>query len=191
MESDAEPRAELEAAIAKVSRQIEIEETSSNLVPIGPSGRPALIAGLRAELSDLEGTLAGLAPGPPAEADGPADQPTDDLPPQTPVTQGRGVLIALRGSSAGKLPGFDPVVLGVLLLSLGAIGAVLSAAVALAHFVFGAPLYEDRWAHRPMTDPDALGALAAILVASSFIAGVGVAILRVARRGDTPTDLVR
>lgn len=191
MESDGELRAELEAAIAKVSRQIEIEQTSSDFVAGGPSGRPALIEGLRAELSDLKDALARLAPGQPAGAGGPADQPDDDLPPETPPAGGRGILIALRGSSAGKLPGFDPVVVGVLLLILGAVGAVLSATVALAHFVFGAPLYEGRASHRLMTDPDVLGALAAILVASSMMAGFGVSILRVARRGDTATDLVR
>src|ERR1700683_1931979 len=103
MESEGELRAELEAAIAKGSRQIEIEETSSNLVPSGPSGRPALIPALRAALSRLRRALAARAPRRPAKPNGPTDQPTDDLPPETPVTQGRGVLIALRGSSAGKL----------------------------------------------------------------------------------------
>jgi hypothetical protein len=95
------------------------------------------------------------------------------------------VLIAMRGRSV------DPVVLGRFLLILGSLGVVSSAAVALAHFVFGMPVYEGRQAQRLMSDQEALGFLAAFASAFGFVAALGIVVLRDASRRDATNELVK
>ena len=184
MESNDRLRAELEAAITKVSRQIEIESGSRNLAAVGPSSRPALVEALQAELSDLKSALSGLGgSGPPAyDGGGRAGQSDEGTSPETTETHGGGVMIALRRSSAGEMPQFDPALLGRLLVFLGAVGAAISVVLAAVHFILGAPLYEGRASPRVMSDPETLEALAAILGGSAIAAGLGAIILRDASR---------
>ena len=184
MESDAELRAELRAAIAKVSRQIEIQAGSVNFLASGPSSGPALVEALKAELSQLEEALAGLEPGaqpaepaPPTPLDSDLSAPAD--------TNRRGVLIALKARS------IEPVVVGRFLLFVGSLGVAGAAAAALAHFGFGMPVYEGRQAQRLMRDPEVLEVLAAFACAFGVAAALGLVALRDARRRDATNDLVR
>ena len=61
MESDAELRRELQAAIANVRRQIDVQSGANNYNGIGfPSGRVVALRELEDELAQLEEALAGL-----------------------------------------------------------------------------------------------------------------------------------
>jgi hypothetical protein len=180
MESDEELRAELKAAIAKVTHQIDIQSGSGHFAASGPSSRESLIQELQSELANLEDALAGLGSGePPAE---PQSVSQPDSEPEPPETYRRGVLIALKGRS------FDTVVLSRFLLILGSLGVAGAAAVALAHFAFGAPLY-DR-SHRLLSDPEALQLLAAFAGAFGFALALGFFVRRDANSSDGTDDLV-
>jgi hypothetical protein len=129
--------------------------------------------------------LAGLESGEPSGELPSAPEPVGDVPPEAPP-YGRGVLVVMRGRRS-----IDPVVLGRFLLILGSLGVATSAAVAVAHFVFGVPLYEGRQAQRLASDQDALGFLLVFAAAFAVPTALGILVLRDASDRDATNDLVR
>ncbi len=182
METDSGVRAELEAAIARVSRQIEIQGASRNFAASGPSSGSALVEELQAELSQLQEALAGLESEKPPEEPPSVSEQESDLEEAAADAERGGVLIAMKRRSV------DPAVLGRFLLVLGSFGLTISAAVALAHFVFGVPVNE-RGNGQP-SDQGLLEFLAVFASISGFAAARAIAVLRDARRRDANDDLV-
>ena len=162
MESDADLRAELQAAIAKVTRQIEVQSTSRPLRGVGTAEQNAeLVAELQAELTQLEDALAGLG------GAAPAGQPSQ--PAAEEDVSGGGVLMWMRTS---RRPPFNPTIVGVFLTIFGGIWVAAAVLVAVT-IVITAQTPRDRTGRvMPWTESALVLALVTTVGGAALAAGI-------------------
>ena len=180
MESNEDLRAELKAAIANVTRQMENQDNSYPLKGVGAGESNArLVAELAAERAQLEEALEGL---------GQETEKGDDRAAAVPEEvesepSGGGVLTAMRGRQV------EPRVLGRVLLVVGTVGLLVTVLLAVARFVFGVVI-TDRAGNVPAAS-DIAGILAVLGAAFAGALTLGIAVQRGVSRDSAGDDLVR